>query len=183
MFEIVEHKATSYAPRTYVNASSAHLTIAIASDFGTAGERLTKKAAGSKYMHMDINQPAIENARRLYSVMKYGGHKTLNIAGNGIYTLDKFGFSQEQVNLYVYEILSLIHTHIHLDKVVSGMQSGVDLAGAVSAKVLDIPFVGTMPRGYKQRWEDGIDVINTEEDIFGQVAQYCELLTNGLMKI
>ena len=34
---IQEYKSTSYAPRTYHNAHSADLTVAIACDFNTAG--------------------------------------------------------------------------------------------------------------------------------------------------
>jgi len=180
MFTIIEHKSSSYAPRTYVNAASAQLTVAIASDFNTAGERLTKKAAGDNYLHLDISAPAIENARKLYSVMKKYNITTLNIAGNSIHTLSKCGFTQEDVNYYVYEILALVTNHLKVDKVVSGMQSGIDLAGAVAAKVLGIPFVGTMPNGYKQRWENGVDVNSTEFNILLQMEFWCGKLQEVL---
>ena len=48
--KIIENKSSSYAPRTFANAKSADLTIAFAIDFGTAGEQLTKKAAGQRYV-------------------------------------------------------------------------------------------------------------------------------------
>lgn len=48
MLTILEHKSSSYAPRTYENAAKADVTIAIAVDYNTAGERLTHKAAGGE---------------------------------------------------------------------------------------------------------------------------------------
>lgn len=55
MLHIAQHKSSSYAPRTYANASQG-VTLAVAVDFNTAGERLTTKAADGKILHVDADQ-------------------------------------------------------------------------------------------------------------------------------
>jgi len=62
------------------------------------------------------------------------------------------------VNQYVYDVLALVHKHLPIRQVVSGGQSGADLAGLVAAVALDIQCSGTWPKGYKMRFEDGKDV-------------------------
>jgi hypothetical protein len=166
---IQEHKSSSYAPRTYHNAHSADLTVAIACDFSTAGERLTKQAAGDKYIHFDLNSDPVDCARLLYSRMKRYGVKTLNIAGNGIYTCTKYGFTQEQVNIFLLHMLSPIHEHIGIDHLYSGGQTGVDIAAGVCSVIMDIPCTITLPKGYKMRFEDGKDVNHTKEWVYDYV--------------
>lgn len=157
-FEVVEHKSASYAPRTWHNASVADLTAAFAVDFTTAGERLTKKAAGEKYIHLDLGMEAIESARRLYKACKKHNVRTLNIAGNGIYTLYSKGMDQEDANVYLYTVLSLVHKHHPIEKIISGGQTGIDLAGGLVAKHLGIDCTMTLPKGFKMRFENGVDV-------------------------
>ena len=156
-FEVVEHKSSSYAPRTYHNASVADLTAAFAVNFYTAGEKLTHKAAGDKYVALDLGLEAIEAARILYKACKKHNVKTLNIAGNGIYTLYAKGMDQHDINVYLYTVLSLVHKHHPLTKIVSGGQTGVDLAGGVVAKYLGIDCTMTLPKGFKMRFENGVD--------------------------
>lgn len=160
---IQEHKSTSYAPRTYHNAHSADLTVAIACDFSTAGERLTKKAAGDKYIHFNLSSDPVDCARVLYSRMKRDNVKTLNLAGNGLYTCAKHGFTQEQVNLFLLHMLSPIHEHLGIDYLYSGGQTGLDIAAGVCSVIMDIPCTMTLPKGYKMRFEDGKDVDHTKE--------------------
>ena len=50
MVVVQEHKSAKYTPRTYFNASSGDVTLAMAVDLNTAGEILTHKAAGEKYI-------------------------------------------------------------------------------------------------------------------------------------
>lgn len=160
-FEVVEHKSASYAPRTWHNASVADLTAAFAVDFTTAGERLTKKAAGEKYIHLDLSMEAMEAmeaTRSLYKACKKHNVRTLNIAGNGIYTLYSKGMDQEDANVYLYTVLSLVHKHHPIEKIVSGGQTGIDLAGGVVAKYLGIDCTMTLPKGFKMRFENGVDV-------------------------
>lgn len=170
---IQEHKSESYAPRTYHNASQG-VTLAIAVDFTTAGEKLTHKAANGKIVQIDYfnTLDKLYPARALYSVLKKHNCHTVNIAGNGIYTLQKKGVTQEDVNQYVFDILSLVHHHWSIDKVVSGGQTGLDIAGLVAGVALGIETVGTWPKGFKMRFEDGKDVNMIEDRIRGLVDGY-----------
>lgn len=171
MLKILEHSSTSYAPRTYANAASADVTIALAVDYSTAGEKLTKKAAGDKYIALPLEDVWISQGRRLYRYMKFNNCKTINVAGNGIYTLVKHGWTQESINEYVFQILDNIHRYIGIDKIVSGGQTGVDLAGGVAGYRLGIDTTMLLPKGFKQRHEDGVDVDHTHDEIMKQILE------------
>lgn len=161
----------SYSARTRHNAQSAQLTVAFAVDFTTAGERLTRSAAGTSYLGFNLNVdiPLIA-ARRLYSIVRGRNFRTINIAGNGIYTLAKFGWSQLRVNQYLLEVLNNVHRHWPLFKVVSGGQTGADIAGLAAAYAIDVPEVtAVLPKGFKQRLVDGRDVFQTEQSIISQI--------------
>lgn len=172
---IKEHKSASYAPRTYHNASQG-VTLAIAADFTTAGEKLTHKAANGKIVQYHIETDWIETARGLYSVLKKHDCHVVNVAGNGIYTLAKHGVTQAKANQYVYNILKLVNEHWSITQVVSGGQTGMDIAGLVAGVALEVETIGTWPKGYKMRFEDGKDVNMSEEWIHNYVVtQVAEL--------
>lgn len=169
---ISEHKSSSYGPRTYLNASEGDVTIAIASDYSTAGEKLTHKASGEKYLKLDIEVGYLNNARLLWKRLNSLGKElpTINVAGNGIYTLSRKGITQFDVNEYLFNILSTVHTYIPIGKIVSGGQTGIDLAGGVAGAALGIDVVMTLPKGFVQRHEDMKDVQHTEAEIMQQVT-------------
>lgn len=48
MINVIENDSPKYSPRTYFNAKAAELTVAIASDFTTVGEKLTNVRALAK---------------------------------------------------------------------------------------------------------------------------------------
>lgn len=158
-----EHSSYDYRPRTIVNATSADLTVAIAADFTTAGEKLTKKESPS-YLALSIERPAIENARILYRHMRDHDIKTLNIAGNGIYTLaqhydaNQQHWTQLSADSYVYQLLLPCHQHWGITSIRSGGQTGIDQAGLVAAVALGIPAVGLWPQGYRIRTIDNVDM-------------------------
>lgn len=165
---IREHTSSSYAPRTYHNASQG-CTLAIATDFTTAGEKLTHKAAKGKIVQVAWRNTVRDAAAGLYTLLKKQDCHIVNIAGNGIYTLKKFGVTQEEANQFVYDVLKLVNTHWPITKVVSGGQTGMDIAGLVAGCALDIDTVGTWPKGLIMRFEDGKDVSMTEEKIKAMV--------------
>ncbi len=94
---------------------------------------------------------------------------TINIAGNGIYTLHKHGLNQAYVNELVYNVLKIALKDGTLKRIYTGGQTGVDLAGAVAGYALGIPTEVTLPKGFKQRFADGIDVDGTEDSIREQI--------------
>jgi len=173
---INEHKSASYAPRTYHNASVADLTLAVAIDFNTAGEKLTHKAAGEKYLPIWYYTTSLLASREIYSTCKRLNVKTLNIAGNGIYTFFDQGIDQVEINQKLYEILSLVHKHWPIEHIVSGGQTGVDTAGAVVACTLGIPCTLTLPKGLKMRFADGLDVSVPEEQIRADINGFVKRL-------
>lgn len=179
--KVIEHKSASYGPRTYVNAGRADLTIAFAVDYTTAGEKLTHKAAGTKYLAIGLDRDAVMAAREVWRACRAIGKGNeplvLNIAGNGIYTLAKQGWAQQAVNRYIYNILALVAEHWPIGMIVSGGQTGVDLAGGVAAEMLGIPCEMTFPKGFRQRHENGVDFDHTEQEVLTQVAYYVGVLS------
>lgn len=168
---ICEHSSSSYAPRTWANATEADLTIAIAVDYSTAGERLTHKAATKRgeehFLALDFQSGlSIELARKLYKHMVKHDFHTINVAGNGIYTWGKQGHTQHSVNSLVHFILELVHKHRPIKKIISGGQTGTDLAGGYAGWKLGIDTVMTLPKGFLMRHEDGKDREHTMEEVW-----------------
>lgn len=158
-------KTAGYSKRTAENAAAADLTVAIAADFMTAGERLTRRVAGKNYLLLDIHQPALHNARSLYREMKARDAHHLNIAGNGMHTLAKHGFTQTVVNDYLHQIISRVHAHWPIESIRSGGQTGVDIAGVIAGHALHIPVTAHMPPGCLQRDQYGNDREYDAEEI------------------
>lgn len=173
MIEILEHKSSSYGPRTYANAAAGDVTIALAVDYSTAGERLTHKAAGKKYLKLDPLIDDLQNSRKLWSRLNLLRipNPVVNIAGNGIYTLVKHGWTQDRINRYVLAVLERAHLHYPISKIISGGQTGVDIAGGWAAVKLGIDCMLTLPKGFVQRHEEGIDVTHTREEIMAQITK------------
>lgn len=175
MINIREHSSSSYAPRTWHNAAQG-VTLAVAVDFSTAGEKLTTKAAQKQgIVHLDARNFAtgwLPAARELYTKLKDKDLRVINVAGNGIYTYAKHGFTQEGVNRMVQMVLDQVHQHWKLEHVVSGGQTGADIAGLIAAAHLDIDCTGMWPKGYKMRFEDGIDVNHTPQQIMEILNRY-----------
>jgi nitroreductase len=169
MLKVLEHSSSRYGPRTYQNASKAHVTIAFAVDFQTAGERLTHKAAGDKYLAVDLRTDVLDAARAVYRALKARDAHVLNIAGNGIYTLSRHGWDQHRVNEYVHAVLLKVYEHWPFQLLVSGGQTGVDLAGGVAGLCLGVDVEMTYPKGFKQRHEDKIDRDHTQVEILEQL--------------
>jgi hypothetical protein len=179
---INEHKSSSYAPRTYHNASMG-VTLAVAVDFNTAGEKLTHKASTKGIVQVPFTTDYVQAARELYKLLKKTNCHCVNVAGNGIYTLKKYGVSQHDMNVYIYSILSLIHEHWPLSLIVSGGQSGADTAGLVAAEALGINCQGLWPKGYKMRFEDGKDVEMDKTQIEYMIAAEVTVLKKTLGEI
>ena len=168
---VVEHQSPGYRERTKHNADSAGLTVAIAADYGTAGERLTKSVAGDKYLAIPLDVAPDKGGVRLAKAMRQIGTTTLNVAGNGIYTLASDGHTQASINQHVYDLIAAAHKLLPITKIVTGGQTGVDLAGAVAAHKLGIPVAVTMPKGFVQRNAMGKDAQHTAAQIQAQITE------------
>lgn len=171
---VKEDKSPTYPPRTHYNAKTSHTTLALAVDLNTRGEILTRNAAGEeKYLgfQLDDNSNTLDIARKLYKQLKRLNATKLNVAGNGIYTLIKSDCTQEQINQFVYDIIAQVHAFWPLERIYTGGQTGVDIAGAVAGYALGIPTEVTLPKGYLQRFEDNKDVQGSKEKVEDQITQ------------
>ena len=170
-----EHKDPSYVGRTKENASC-DVTIAIASNFNSAGERLTKKLVeDQKKIYIPVHIDKILNLSEdlIDFIVKKLNHSlkgnildpliSLNIAGNGIYTL-KSQYSQPELDEYVYKLLSKVLTNsnirIKIKSINSGGQTGIDEAGIKAGKKLGIDTFVICPKGWKYRNIKGEDVMD-----------------------
>lgn len=172
MVEIKEFNVAGYRDRTKHNASSGQLTCAFAADMFTAGEILTKKCAGLKYLGFEITRENIHDKAyydewcgKIKRYIKNNKVQTINVAGNGIYTLVMHGISQQDVNELLYKLIKELIESTELKSVVSGGQTGVDIAAAVACHKLNFPCTITLPKGFQQRHENGVDVYHTKKEI------------------
>ena len=157
----------SYAKRTKFNCKTSDFTLAIAFNFGSAGEILTYHSARPRIYQLDINdyveEPLIEVEE---FCKKYRGYMcdTLHIAGNGAQTLYKhWGIQyQRRADATALSILTKAIKHCNIKKVYSGGQTGIDEAGIKAALKLGIPVEVNMPSGYKIRDHSGKDISMTK---------------------
>ena len=187
-----EEPTSGYRTRTVKNAS-ADATIALATDFSSAGERLTKSSVlnqNKKYIPIDANTLEVTEARvnkivdTINSIPNkqgdlFGGTTngfSLNIAGNGIYTM-KGKYTQEQVDEFTYQLLKSVLQSPRLNKEItllrSGGQTGFDEAGIKAGVRLGIPTLALAPKGWTFRDVTGRD-INSEEQFKARFANIQE---------
>lgn len=167
----IEHQDPSYKGRTKENAS-ADATIAIACNFKSAGEILTKKLVLDQrkiYIPIDISESLTVNkeiVNHVNSLLKKAiGNNiidnsiSLNIAGNGIYTM-RGKYSQQDLDLYVYRLLKAILNigDVSFNLIRSGGQTGLDEAGAKAGERLGIETLVVCPKGWKYRDISGVDI-------------------------
>ena len=145
---------TGYPQRTKDNAAGADATIDFATDFTSYGEKLTKSAtlrAGKKYIPIDLNNLDIPKyVADIVSQLKASGSKSLNIAGNGLYTF-RGKYTQERIDNIIYDIIRAVHEQYPIASIRSGGQTGVDEAGAKAGARLGIPTTVHAPANWMMR--------------------------------
>ncbi len=163
MITFQEHQETGYAMRTWDNARLSDLTVAIANDFSSAGEILTRKAAYGKYLgiEFDLLMTDINKAASiLLKEMEKRKVQVLNVAGNGIYSL-KHLCDQS----FVDDRLLLLFTIIILNygnyfDIRSGGQTGLDEASIKAGDFLNMPTTCLAPKNWMFRNAEGKDICN-----------------------
>lgn len=173
------HQDYSYVPRTGENARGADVTVAFAVDFSTAGERLTKREAGTRYIGITYGIDTTQAAAQLVKFMRAREGTSLNVAGNGVYSLVGRGITQVQANQWVYEVLKLVHSKVRLTLVRSGGQTGIDQAGLVAAIAIGVPALGFFPKSFRRRNALGIDASSTKSAIQEELMAQAAALTQG----
>lgn len=175
MIEFIEDDDYGYKNRTIKNAS-ADVTLAIASDFSTAGERLTKSSViNQNNLYIPINIYAFESREAINDAVNIivdrinalgKSEITINIAGNGIYTLkDSFLLNQKSVDYFIYVLLNGVKNRLDAVKITmirSGGQSGADEAGAKAGLKLGISTLVLSPKGWRYRNELSQDIMSEE---------------------
>jgi len=172
-----EEPSSGYAKRTIKNAS-ADATIALAFDFTSAGERLTRSSVegqNKKYIGIVVPskdkatvdlQPSELQVNRIVDDLNSVNAKTLNIAGNGIYTMRNAKYSQKDVDLMTYNLLKKVIESPNLKNKIkyirTGGQTGFDEAGAKAAIKLGIPTLILAPKGWTFRNINGQDISNEQ---------------------
>jgi hypothetical protein len=168
-----------YGPRTRENVAQSDMTLAIASDFSTAGERLTLKCAkehGRTIIQVPHN--AIDFDKRvdwfIYMINTVASQKqyplTLNGAGNGVYTLESK--RQEDADAFAFKFMQAAIKHTDkrfmMALVRSGGQTGYDVAIVKAAMALGIPAMihcaRTKGGKFLIRGADGRDMGLTEQE-------------------
>lgn len=163
MIEFIEHHHTGYALRTRANVNAAEITIALAKDYDTAGEVLTRKCCyGKEYLQIPLTDFRVNvfDRKLLLQAITRGNFRIINIAGNGLYTLE--GITQKQVDDYIWNLLSLLAT---IDKLSNftircGGQTGVDEAAAKFGHQAACKTICCFPKGWMFRDETGNDIRN-----------------------
>lgn len=160
-------RASAYADRTKKNAKWADLTIAFGVDFNTAGERLTSTVAGDNYYAFKFGEyseeAVIKTLREIVKRFKSKKGLKINIAGNGLYTLDKYGFTQNNANESVKIVLNTLQgMGLDISEIRSGGQTGFDEAGVKAADALGIKWSILAPKGYWFRDANGKDISGRE---------------------
>jgi len=169
--ELQEDASDSYVPRTKENAHRGDITLAIALDYDSAGERLTKKAAGPRYIAIPFNSQLEPAQHQLIAFARKLRARSINVAGNGLYTFKKFNVTQDAVNGYVYRLLAGVHREHPIEHIRSGGQTGTDWAGLVAGIALGIPVTGLFPKGYRQRNASGQEFYKAQSDVLRWLHQ------------
>lgn len=198
--KIVEHESAQYKPRTVHNAHTADLTVAFAEDFNSAGERLTKREAGDRYVAIHLSTDPLLAARMLYAACKKHNVSTLNVAGNGIYSLSgawaqgqlsdkqKFEYLDEgslinefqvSLNQWVYMVISKVHEFWPLTNLISGGQTGADWAGGIAGEAIGLNVTMTFPKHCLQRDEHHKDVTQPVERVQKKVDAYLKYIDSS----
>jgi len=167
-----ENISDNYKVRTEENVNNSDLTLAIAIDFDSFGEKITKELtikADKKYIAVSPDGDPIEKAAKIVAKMNelnLPQKFILNIAGNGLSTM-KGQILQNEADEFTYILLKTISQNPKLNSKIgsvrTGGQSGFDEAGAKAAIKLGFTTVVHMPKGFKMRNQDGKDVTMSYE--------------------
>lgn len=156
---VYESVNPDYTTRTKENAQWADLTVALAVNFNSPGEVLTKNVAGDKYMGIllplfdaDYSSTYLAEviASRIAAKLGEGEHK-INFAGNSIASFDEVGIDQAMVDTLMTNIFSRLQAHGVRMEVRSGGQSGVDEAAITAARATGYSWSVVCPKGFRYR--------------------------------
>ena len=166
--DFVTTTSTDYPSRTRANANWSDITLHLATDFDTAGEKLTQRSAGEKLISGNLNDSVKDIVDGLLKQINDKNlpknNIDLNVAGNGIYTL-KDKFTQYELNDLVTTIISELQKNgISISEIRSSGQTGIDEAGVMAGKMLGIKSSVLTTSDWKFRNSDNKDI--SDEKLF-----------------
>jgi hypothetical protein len=172
-----EHPDPGYPARTRYNIIHSDYTVAIAVDFNTAGERLTKRTAVDQmrkpFLQIDLNYLVVDtfmeqNVQKLVDLMMKDDcpYRILNVAGNGIYSLRAEQIAFDNIMTKFFTMLLKQLPEGKLFEVISGGQTGVDEAAIKGAKANGLFTRVNAPNGWMFRNKHSRDIKN--EQLFKQ---------------
>ena len=174
MITFIEDRCSNYQHRTFMNVELSEITIIFAVDLTTAGEKCTLnycRTCEKPVFVFNVNERGgigNEQGGKLLELVNYiydNKITKVNIAGNGIYTFNKHGITQERLNELLYNFLSFINTSKwSIKQVRSGGQTGADEAGLVAGNKLGLETISLCPKGWRFRTADGKDI--TDEKLY-----------------
>lgn len=179
-FILEENQDSGYHGRTEENAKKGDITIAIALNFESRGEKLTKelvKKHGKLYVPVSPIGDPKEKAKNIVTLinkhfldMKHA--VVINVAGNGLYTM-KGEMTQEQCDDFTYQLLYHIIKNAELKTKVKGIrsggQTGFDEAGLKAAIKLKIDTVALYPKNYLIKDLEG-EKTQTRDEVFKRLG-------------
>ena len=189
--EFIEDEKRGYAHRTRKNTEWADITLAIAADMESQGEKTTMKAAGDRYVGYQLpenfadvchfSNPMCDMAEEIVGKLKahpnfkQEGLK-LNIAGNGLPALSRHGITTWMIkNLLWYVFIRLKNEKVHIGEIRSGGQTGVDEAGIIAAQQFRIKCSVLAPKGFRMHYEDGVEIEGREKFVERFREKYIEM--------
>jgi 5'(3')-deoxyribonucleotidase len=179
-FILEESPENGYQHRTEINAKKADVTIAIALNFDSPGEKLTKSMAkkhNKLYIPVSPQGDHKEKAQKIVSLINRVFHEmkhaiVINIAGNGLYTM-KGSMTQAQCDDFTFKLLYKIVNSPELKTRVKGVrsggQTGFDEAGLKAAIKLKIDTVALYPKNYLIKDLSG-EKTQTREEVFKRLG-------------
>ncbi len=178
-FILEEDKDSGYGPRTEINARETDVTLTIAVNFESGGQRLTKSVAkkhNKLYIPVspfgDVVEKADKIVEKLNASFEGKHYVTFNIAGNGMATL-KGALTQEHCDDFTYKLLFAIVNHanlkIRVKLIRSGGQTGFDESGIKAGLKLKIDTTAYYPKGYRIRDLES-DKTQTREEVFKRLG-------------
>lgn len=180
IFILPEDSSSDYKNKTEVNVLGADVTFAIAINFESHGEKLTKSLAqkyNKLYIPVSPKGSPVDKANKIVDVIneKFLGNKHsigFNIAGNGLYTM-RGEMTQKECDDFTYELIKNIVEHpelkIRVNKIRSGGQTGFDEAGIKAGLKLKIDTTAFYPKGYKIRDLEG-DKVQTRKEVYKRLG-------------
>jgi endonuclease YncB( thermonuclease family)/pyruvate/2-oxoglutarate dehydrogenase complex dihydrolipoamide acyltransferase (E2) component len=169
-----------YGSRTDRNAAAAPVTMVYAVDYETPGERRTRSAVAKakNKLVVDNGENPRQFAQRIVAGLQATDATSLNVAGNAVTRFIEAGKSQRDVNKYIFEVLKVVkELYPKLQTIVSGGQTGADIAGAVAAYALGLDSDVFMPSGLIQRQYDYKK--KKESTVYNKPSEILEYIKTG----